>query len=67
MFFASLPDPSSPGFPAALSIMTGFAGASYGFWRQMSRDEIQWAGFFGAYIGVAVGLLFYMAALLSEL
>jgi hypothetical protein len=65
--FASLPDPSSPGFPAIASFLMGFVGTSYGFWRGMPRDEVQWAGFFGAYLGVALGLLIYMATLVSEL
>lgn len=67
MPFASLPDPSSPDFPAIASILMGFAGTSYGFWRRVPRDDIQWAGFCGAYIGVAAGLLLYMMVLLSEL
>jgi hypothetical protein len=65
--FASLPDPASPDFPAVVSILMGFAGTSYGFWRQMPRAEVQWAAFFGAYLGVAAGLVLYMTALLSEL
>lgn len=50
-----------------VSILMGFAGTSYGFWRQMPRAEVQWAAFFGAYLGVAAGLVLYMTALLSEL
>lgn len=67
MLFASLPNPSSPAFPALISALIGFTGTSYGFWKQMPRDEIQWAGFFCAYVGLAVGLVFYIATLLGEL
>jgi hypothetical protein len=65
--FASLPDPSSPGFPAVISVLVGFAGTSYGFWHGLPRDEIQWAGFFGAYLGVALGLATYLAILVWQL
>lgn len=67
MLFASLPDPSSPGFPAMFSIVIGFAGTTYGFWRRLPRGEIQWVGFYGAYIGAGLGILIYSAVLISEL
>lgn len=47
--------------------MAGFAGTSYGLWRGMPREEIQWAGFFGAYLGVGFGLFIYLVALFGEL
>ena len=67
MLFAALPDPGSPGFPALLSIMAGFAGTSYGLWRGMPREEVQWFGFFSAYLGVGFGLAIYIVLLLTEL
>jgi hypothetical protein len=67
VLFASLPDPSSPGFPAATSILLGFFGTSYGFWRKQPREEIQWAGFFGAYLGAGFGLSIYLLLLIGEL
>ena len=47
--------------------MTGFAGTSYALWRRMPREKIQWAGFFGAYAGVGLGLAVYLLVLLGEL
>jgi hypothetical protein len=67
VLFANLPDPSSPGFPAVISVLIGFAGSSYGFWRRLPRDEIQWAGFLGAYFGVGFGLVAYLVILLWQL
>jgi hypothetical protein len=66
VLFASLPDPSSPGFPAVTSILLGFFGTSYGFWRKQPREEIQWS-FLGAYLGAGFGLSVYLVLLLGEL
>jgi hypothetical protein len=47
--------------------MAGFAGTSYGLWRGMPREEVQWFGFFSAYLGVGFGLAIYIVLLLTEL
>jgi hypothetical protein len=67
VLFAGLPDPSSPNFPAVVSILIGFAGTSCGFWLRLSRDEVQWAGFLGAYLGVGVGLVVYLLSFIWPL
>jgi hypothetical protein len=49
------------------SIVAGFAGTTYGFWRRMARAEIQWAGFYGAYVGAGLGFVIYSIVLVIEL
>jgi hypothetical protein len=67
VLFAGLPDPGNPGFPAVVSILMGFSATSYGFWLGLPRDEVQWAGFLGAYIGVGLGLIVYLLKLIVPL
>lgn len=67
MLLAGIPDPTSPGTPAVFSIAIGFAATSYGLWRRLPRDEVQWMAFLAAYAGAGLGLITYIVALLVQL
>jgi len=67
VLFADLPDPSSPGFPALVSVLFGFAGTSYAFHLGLPRDDVQWVGFLAAYLGVGFGLTVYLVRLMWPL
>jgi hypothetical protein len=67
VFFASLPNPASPGTPAVFSIMVGFIGTTHALARRMPRDEVQWRAFLTTYAGAGVGLLIYLVAIAIEL
>ena len=66
MLFASLPDPSGPGFPAIVSILCGFVGTSVGLSLKLPRDAVQWIGFLSAYFGVGFGLMIYLVVGLAR-
>lgn len=67
MLAASLPNPSSPDFPAVVAMAFGFAWTAGAFWHEMSRDDVQSAGFCGAFFGAGFGLFIYGLSLVIDL
>jgi uncharacterized membrane protein HdeD (DUF308 family) len=63
----NLPDPTSPGFIAVASIVSGFLGTTFALWQNWSRDDVRWTAFLWGYLGVGFGLLVYCASLIAEL
>lgn len=67
MLVASVPDPSSPGFPAFASILFGFVGTTCALYLGLSRETVRWIGFLSAYFGIGAGLAIYLANLIWKL
>jgi hypothetical protein len=64
---ASLPDPSSPDFPALVAMVFGFVATADAFWRNAPREDVQWSGFKGVFFGAGVGLFAYGLILVNGL
>jgi len=67
VLFAAAPDPSSPGFPAFVSILFGFAGTTCALYLGLSRETVQWIGFLSAYFGIGAGLIIYLVSIARAL
>jgi len=63
----SLPNPTSPGIIAVVSIVTGFFGTTFSLWQNKSREDVRWTAFLSGYLGVGFGLLIYCVSVIIEL
>jgi hypothetical protein len=55
----------TPGFPAVGALIGGLLGTALALSLRRPRDDAQWAGFLGAFVGGWFGLVFYLIALIG--
>ncbi|MGH2956871.1 MAG: hypothetical protein ACRDL6_07760 [Solirubrobacterales bacterium] len=64
---ATVPDPGSQDFPAFSAIVSGALGTGFALARGLAREDVQWYGFLGTFLGAVGGLLLYFALLVTDL
>jgi hypothetical protein len=64
---AAAPDPGDPSFPTFVGAVGGTLFTAAAILRKRPRREVEWAGFAGAFLGVSIGLVVYLAVLMADL
>jgi hypothetical protein len=64
---AAAPDPGSADFPAFTAILLGTVATGLGLALGAPREEVEWYGLMGTFVGAVGGLLIYFFGLVSNL
>lgn len=64
---AAAPDPGQQDFAALTALMGGLVLTAVALARQEKREEVQWQGFLGAFLGGVLGLAVYLFGLITDL
>lgn len=67
LFGADAPDPGSPDFPAIAGFVGGVLATAVGLAFGLPREDVQWLGLLGAFIGGSLGLAAYLMGLVTNL
>lgn len=61
------PDPGSPEFPALVGFAIGVLATGVALALSLPRDEVEWFGLIGAFLGGALGFVAYLVGLTTDL
>ena len=64
---AAAPDPGSADFPAFTAILLGTLATGLGLALGEPREEVEWYGLMGTFVGAVGGLVIYFFGLVSNL
>jgi drug/metabolite transporter (DMT)-like permease len=64
---AAAPDPGEQDFAALTALMGGLVLTAVALARREGREEAQWQGFIGAFLGGVLGFLVYLFGLITGL
>jgi drug/metabolite transporter (DMT)-like permease len=64
---AAAPNPGEQEFPAFTALILGLVLTAVALARREEREEIQWQGFLGAFLGGVLGLAVYLFGLMTNL